>query len=346
LPWIGQTDPYKIWLSEIILQQTRVEQGLPYYLKFVDTYPTVGDLAEADEDEVFKLWQGLGYYSRARNMLAAARKIHREFNGEFPDTYEEIRALPGVGDYTAAAISSFAFGLTHPSLDGNVYRLLSRYFGIVESPQSSSGKKYFKRLAEQLIKDQDPARWNQAAMDFGSLQCKPRKPLCDSCPLDDRCEALKQDRVEELPVKIKAKPKRQRYMYFLVLESPQGYWLRKRSASDVWRGLYEYPNVELEEKRSPQEVLKGKETQGLLNSLDSELHAVIGPEKQTLSHQHIWAFFLHLRTKKSDLSTWADLSASQPYTLEQLRNLALPRVLSRHFEAYLNAGIGQTQLDL
>ena len=201
LPWRGITDAYRIWISEIILQQTRVVQGYEYYNRFVSRFPDVRALAAADDDEVMKLWQGLGYYSRARNLLAAARQVVERFGGEFPTTYDDIRSLPGIGDYTAAAIASFAYGLPHAVVDGNVYRVLSRIYGIDTPIDTTEGKKLFAALADELLDRQDPGGYNQAMMEFGALYCVPRSPQCGGCIFADRCMALATGRVEELPVK-------------------------------------------------------------------------------------------------------------------------------------------------
>ena len=203
LPWRSTQDPYKIWLSEIIMQQTRVEQGLPYYLRFTEAYPNVHSLANAPEQEVLKLWQGLGYYSRARNLHTTAIRVSKELDGNFPDHYKELKTLKGVGDYTASAIASFCFNEPVAVVDGNVYRVLSRVFGVETPINSTQGIKEFKALAQELIDHKDPATFNQAIMEFGAIQCKPQNPLCETCPFNDVCLALKNDQIKELPVKIK-----------------------------------------------------------------------------------------------------------------------------------------------
>lgn len=237
LPWRQTTDPYRIWVSEIILQQTRVEQGLAYYQRFTDRFPDLHALAAAEESEVLKYWEGLGYYSRARNMLRAARQM--DACGGFPDNYVRIRELHGVGDYTAAALASFAYGLPYAVVDGNVYRVLARYFGVTDPIDTTSGKKYFAALAAELLDREQPAEYNQAIMDFGALQCVPRNPDCSICPLRDSCVALRDKLVMDLPVK-KGKPTlRSRYFTFIYINAGGYVALWRRGAGDIWEGLYQ-----------------------------------------------------------------------------------------------------------
>ena len=247
LPWRGITDAYRIWISEIILQQTRVVQGYEYYNRFVSRFPDVRALAAADDDEVMKLWQGLGYYSRARNLLAAARQVVERFGGEFPTTYDDIRSLPGIGDYTAAAIASFAYGLPHAVVDGNVYRVLSRIYGIDTPIDTTEGKKLFAALADELLDRQDPGGYNQAMMDFGAVQCTPQAPACLVCPLRDGCRALAEGRVAELPAKQGRTEVKPRYFNYLDVHCGGVHLLRRREGKDIWRNLYEFPLVETAE---------------------------------------------------------------------------------------------------
>lgn len=249
LPWRGIDDPYRIWLSEIILQQTRIEQGREYYHRFVDAFPRVADLAAASEEQVLRLWQGLGYYSRARNLHASARFIMDECGGEFPSTYEGILKLKGVGRYTAAAIASFAFRLPYPVIDGNVYRFISRLYGIATPIGSDAAYSEFERLLQEQIDRRRPDRFNAALMDFGSLQCKPQ-PDCTACPFADECDALRTGRVGLLPVKaVKAKPV-DRWFYYLDLRWQRDgkvfTLLEQRTGKDIWRGLYQFPLLETE----------------------------------------------------------------------------------------------------
>lgn len=253
LPWRDTSDAYRIWVSEIILQQTRVVQGLAYYERFLKHFPTFSHLAHATEDEVLLVWQGLGYYSRARNMQAAARQIMEL--GKFPDTYEGIRALKGVGDYTAAAISSFAYGLPHAVVDGNVYRVLSRYYGDPTPIDTSLGKQSFSALAQMLLPEQHAAAYNQALMDFGALQCVPKSPDCRVCPLAGSCVAHAEKAEDKYPVKSHRTKVTKRFLAYLYIETPQGIWLHRRKAGDIWQGLYEFPVLEFSRKPNLQAVL-------------------------------------------------------------------------------------------
>ena len=240
LPWRRTKDPYLIWLSEIILQQTRVVQGLAYYNRFSERFPTPRALAEAPEDEVLKYWQGLGYYSRARNLHAAAKSMQ----GEFPRTYEGVRALKGVGDYTAAAVCSIAYDMPYAVVDGNVYRVLARVFGIDTPIDSPAGKKQFTELAQKLLDKKRPGDYNQAIMDFGATVCTPAAPQCLVCPLAAVCRALADGRVEQLPVKAQKTKISNRYFHYIYVKQGENTWLHKRGAGDVWQNLYEPPLVE------------------------------------------------------------------------------------------------------
>lgn len=249
LPWRKTTDPYHIWLSEIILQQTRVAQGTPYYLKFINAFPSVEHLAKAKEEEVLKLWQGLGYYSRARNLHAAAKMVVKEYNSVFPDNYKELLNLKGVGDYTASAISSICFNEAQAVVDGNVYRVLARYYGIVTPINSTDGIKYFKTLAQKVMNVTSIRDYNQGIMEFGAIQCKPKNPLCSNCPLNESCVALQKGIVQELPVKIKKTKIRNRYFNYLVPIYKDALGvnftkLQKREGKGIWQNLWEFPLLE------------------------------------------------------------------------------------------------------
>lgn len=247
LPWRTTAIPYYIWLSEIILQQTRVEQGLPYYQAFVNEYPTVDNLANASEEEVLKLWQGLGYYSRARNLHATAKYISNELNGVFPISYKELIKLKGVGDYTASAIASICFNEVTAVVDGNVYRALARYFGIFTPINTSLGTKEFKNLAQQLIDADNPGDHNQALMEFGARQCKPQNPDCDTCIFNDSCIALQQKNISILPVKLKkTKVKNIYFNYIVLISKNEKTFLQKRIGKGIWQNLYEFPLIETE----------------------------------------------------------------------------------------------------
>ena len=244
LPWRGEPDPYKIWVSEIILQQTRVQQGWDYYLRFIDNFPDVKALAEADEDWVLKVWQGLGYYSRARNMHAAAREIMEKHGGHFPNEYDKILSLKGIGNYTAAAISSIAFGLPYPAVDGNVIRIVSRIFGICDDVTQPAVVKKITAICEMEIDRKRPGVFNQAAMDFGAIQCVPRNPNCDECPFQSSCYAYNNHLVDILPVKKKKAESKHRYFHYTVYLSDNQTIIEKRTGSDIWRNMYQFPLTE------------------------------------------------------------------------------------------------------
>ncbi len=294
MPWKGEKDPYKVWLSEIILQQTRVEQGWPYFERFVAAYPTVQALAAAPEDGVLKLWEGLGYYTRARNLHAAAKYIAHDLGGVFPATYEGIRALKGVGDYTAAAIASFAYNLPHAVLDGNVYRVLSRFFAIETPTDLPEAKKQFAALAESLLDKQRPGDFNQAMMDFGALCCTPAQPGCSNCPLSPECRAFREGRVGELPIRVKKLEKKARYFLYVVPRQGADTYLRKRAGRDIWRGLYEFPMLEVESAAAmePASLLQRFYPDGLPKGV---VFGKSSPHfRQILTHQLVSAAFIEL----------------------------------------------------
>ncbi|MBA2613295.1 MAG: A/G-specific adenine glycosylase [Bacteroidetes bacterium] len=297
LPWRHETDAYKIWLSEIILQQTQVVQGMGYYLRFIQKYPQVSQLAAANEDEVLKLWQGLGYYSRARNLHATAKVINSQYKGLFPTNYEDIRALKGIGDYTAAAISSFAYNLPFAVVDGNVYRILSRLFGIDTPIDSGQGKKEFQVLATQLLDKKEPALYNQAIMEFGSQYCKPTKPDCENCIFNAKCFAFKAARVSELPVKAKKTKVSNRFLNYVVLiDKNNKIYLNKRSANDIWKGLYEFYLIESEKEISSLQLLKHSKLKQMAGQKFSLLYTSKS-YKHILSHQHLFAKFYVIKTE-------------------------------------------------
>lgn len=285
LPWKNEKDPYKIWLSEIILQQTRAEQGRPYYESFISHYPKVENLANAPEDEVFRLWQGLGYYNRCRNLISAAQTITNQYKGIFPKNYEEILELKGVGPYTAAAIASFAFNLPYAVLDGNVYRVLSRYFGIDIPIDSTEGKKHFQQLATELLDKGQAAAFNQSIMDFGASVCTPQLPDCEHCPLQSKCIAYKQNMVALLPVKTKKLIVKERDFDYLVLTTKDEIYLQLRSQKDIWQGLYEFYLIE-NEKNYQATTLWRQLQPYVLGSTDIEFE-----NRQKLTHQLIRSKF-------------------------------------------------------
>ena len=252
LPWRGETDPYKIWVSDIILQQTRVQQGWDYYHRFLDNFPNVKTLAEADEEKVLKVWQGLGYYSRARNMHAAAREIMAEHHGIFPQTYDKIRSLKGIGNYTAAAIASIAFHLPYPAVDGNVIRIVSRIFGICDDVTQPTVLKRITAICETEIDPAQPGVFNQAAMDFGAMQCVPRNPKCDECPFQSNCYAFKNNLTDTLPIKKKKGESKHRFFHFTIYLSDNQTIIEKRTSSDIWKNMYQFPLTETDSEKWPE----------------------------------------------------------------------------------------------
>jgi A/G-specific adenine glycosylase len=299
MPWKGEKDPYRIWLSEIILQQTRVEQGRAYYERFISQYPTIRDLALAPEKEVFKLWEGLGYYSRCRNLIHTAKTIMQEFGGKFPDSYPQILSLKGIGRYTAAAIASFAFGLPYAVVDGNVIRVLSRLAGIESPVDLPATRKAINQLADAFLDRKNPGTYNQAMMDFGATVCKPQQPLCVRCPMQEICVAFRQGRTNLIPVKLAKPEKKQRWFYYLLLESRGRVLVRERTGSDIWKNLHELVLVESPEELAPKAIAKHPQFSPWLpaDALDDAL--LSDPRSQLLTHQRIRGRFLHLRLRGS-----------------------------------------------
>lgn len=294
LPWRRTSDPYKIWLSEIILQQTRVVQGMPYYLRFVEQYPTLQDLAAADEKEVLRLWQGLGYYSRARNMHQTARLIVEEQGGQFPGSYAELLKLKGIGAYTAAAIASFAYNEAVAAVDGNVYRVLARIFGVQTDITSSAAKKEFTALAQQLLPPGDAATFNQAMIEFGAIQCQPVAPDCLLCPFNDVCYAFQHGAQARLPVKGKKNKVRDRYLNYFVVEKNGQLALRERTTKDVWQGMYDFYLIETPGEPTDLDDLVSDHV--LAHWLEmGEIVRTAGPYVHLLSHQRLYARFWHIR---------------------------------------------------
>ncbi|MBW8200833.1 A/G-specific adenine glycosylase [Flagellimonas abyssi] len=297
LPWRQTRDPYKVWLSEIILQQTRVAQGMPYYLRFVEAFPTVHDLANAPEEQVLKLWQGLGYYSRARNLHTTAKMVAEDFEGKFPETYKGLKSLKGVGDYTASAIASFCFDVPEPVVDGNVYRVLSRYFGIDIPINSTEGIKYFKELAREVMDPENIRDYNQGIMEFGAIQCAPKNPYCLLCPLQESCVALQENKVDQLPVKLNKTKIRNRYFNYLVLLDDDGNTiLEQRTGKGIWQNLYQFPLIESEkmlQAEALRPLIHKKDTVPQTESISLYNNE---PVVHKLSHQHLHTQFWILKT--------------------------------------------------
>ncbi|WP_375447878.1 A/G-specific adenine glycosylase [uncultured Fibrella sp.] len=334
LPWRNTTDPYQIWLSEVILQQTRVAQGLPYYLRFTETYPTLPELANADERDLLRLWQGLGYYSRARNLHQTAKFIASALNGQFPTTYDGLLALKGIGTYTAAAVASFAFGERVPVVDGNVYRVLARVFGIEEDITTTQAKKTFAALAKRLMTYAiDPATYNQSIMEFGAIQCTPVAPDCLFCPLQQQCRAYLTGRQQLLPVKKKKAPVRDRFLTYFVLRKGKGealkLALRERTGRDVWQNLFEFYGVETDEPTSGWRSIDVPEE---LNELVVQ-GVLVGPpvsEQQLLSHQRIRAVFHEISLPEANTTPLPD--GVNWYSMAQVKQLPKPVLIASYVE--------------
>ena len=327
LPWRHTVNPYFIWLSEIILQQTQVKQGLPYYRSFVKTFPTVYDLAKSDEQTVLKLWQGLGYYSRARNLHFTAKYIVNELGGNFPNSYSEIIKLKGIGDYTASAIASIAFGETTAVVDGNVYRVLSRFFGIETPINSTKGIKEFKALATELIDKREPATFNQAIMEFGAQQCKPKKPYCIICPLQSGCVAFLKNQTSGLPVKLKKIKIRHRYFnYLVIIDQHKNTIIEQRTEKGIWQNLYQFPLIESKESIDVYEFEKEISKHKLIKNLKFQIN--LFNEKDVihkLSHQHLHTKFWIIET---DPITEKSISA------ENLKDYPVPALISEFINKF------------
>lgn len=309
LPWRFTKDPYKIWLSEIILQQTRVDQGRSYYDKFVEEYNTIQDLAAADEESVLRNWQGLGYYSRARNLHYAAKQVVNEFDGVFPTSYHDILSLKGVGTYTAAAIGSFAYELPYAVLDGNVFRVLSRLFAEKTDISSGQGKKVFSMLAQNLLNKKNPSTHNQAMMEFGALHCTPQNPSCNDCPVNTYCIGLKSGEVAALPVKLKKTKVRNRYFNYFMIDDRGKIAIQKRGNNDVWQGMYELPLVETQEAIDSEKLVKLELLQGVKNV------QLLSDTKHVLSHQRIYCKFWKVSLKSSGNQEFNFLSKEKIHEL-------------------------------
>lgn len=326
LPWRDITDPYRIWISEIILQQTRVNQGMSYYLRFVERFPDVKSLAAAEEDEVLKYWQGLGYYSRARNLHKTSQIIAEKFNGIFPKKHSDILQLKGIGEYTAAAISSFAYNQPFAVVDGNVYRVLSRIFGVETPVDSTNGKKEFALLAQKLLDENEPALHNQAIMEFGALQCVPVQPDCEHCPLKSVCEAYKLGLVANLPVKATKTKVRERFFNYFYIEYQDKIFIQKRTGKDIWQNLFEFPLVESDRLLETNEIVDNELFASLCNI---EVSSVTSTFKHILSHQRIFArfFIVHISEKNDFFNNLIEIRK------DELENFAVSRLTSLFLEA-------------
>lgn len=325
LPWRNTKDPYKIWLSEIILQQTQVKQGLPYYQKFIKSFPSVSELANANEEQVLKLWQGLGYYSRARNLHFAAKQIQQA--GFFPKEYKDIIRLKGVGEYTAAAIASFAFKLPYAVVDGNVFRLLSRFYGIDTPIDTSKGKKEFSEIAQTLLLKKEPDTHNQAIMEFGSQMCKPKQPNCNSCPLRDECVAFANNTTHLLPVK-KGKVKMKTVFFEYFFFKMNGCTLvNKRSDDGIWQNMYEFPLITTDGLKSTEEILNHNQFESWVNDIDFSVES-ISEFKHILSHRKINARFWEIKCQKT-----LPVSNFKKIKIETIGKLAVSRLIEKFIQA-------------
>lgn len=326
MPWKEEKDPYKIWLSEIILQQTRVEQGTAYYNNFIRQYPNISKLADAPESAVFKLWEGLGYYTRCKNLIATAKFIAEELNGKFPRTYEEVLALKGVGPYTAAAIVSFVYNQPYAVVDGNVMRVLSRFFAIDTAIDSNEGKKIFSVLANQLIDKKNAGLYNQAIMDFGATVCKPQQPLCISCNLAKNCSAFIAGKVDQYPVKEKSITKKQRWFYYFLLSYKNQLLVKKRTGKDIWQNLHEFVLLETSRKLSEEELVSSEIYQQVL-SVKGTTISTSKMYRQLLTHQQINGVFIHIR-----LPVKIKIPDGEWMIKKEVKKLAFPRLITGFME--------------
>jgi A/G-specific adenine glycosylase len=325
LPWRRTNDPYKVWLSEIILQQTRVNQGLPYYERFIETFPTIHELACASEQEVLRLWQGLGYYSRARNLHKCAKVVVSEYDGRFPDSYEDLLKLPGIGSYTAAAIASFSFKKAVAVLDGNVFRVLSRVFGVMDEIDGPSGKRTFTALANQVLNKLSPDHYNQAVMEFGALQCVPKSPPCTLCILKATCFAAQNELQTSLPHKSKRRSIRERHMYYLVVQNESGLMMRKRIEKDIWHGLYDFHCIENNGPLNEDSIVK-QVNEWLGKTVQAKELSFSRKYKHILTHQVILATFILIRD--GNLRQLKDKNLKF-YTFERINDLPKPVLITR-----------------
>lgn len=329
LPWRNTNDPYLIWVSEIILQQTRVEQGLPYYLRFTKTFPNIESLSHAPEDQVLKLWQGLGYYSRARNMMFAAKEISDSYNGIFPHTYDEIIKLKGIGPYTAAAIASFAFKLPYAVVDGNVFRVLSRFYGVDTPINSTKGKKYFGELAQEILNSKNPATHNQAIMEFGALHCKPANPKCKTCPLASNCVAFATKQTNELPVKGKKLRILNKYLHFFLIQHEQQILIEKRDYSSIWKGLYQLPLIETDKEELIEDVMQHPNLVKIIGKNEVQL-VNVQETKHKLTHRNLHIRFYHLVVAEFQESEFLKVK------IEALEAFAFPRPIELYLQDFIS----------
>ena len=327
LPWRNTNNPYFIWLSEIILQQTRVDQGMNYYLKFIKNFPTIEELAEADEQTILSNWQGLGYYSRARNLHATAKEITQKYNGIFPDKHEEILKLKGIGPYTAAAIASFSYDLPHPVVDGNVYRVLTRLFDIDTPIDTKEGIKLINKIANQLLSTEHPGEYNQAIMEFGAIHCTPTNPKCDSCIFATHCKGKINNTYLQRPIKSKKTAIKKRYFHYLEVSNENDIILHKRTEEDIWKHLFQFPLIEKKQMDDLQLIQKQFE-----KKFNQKIHSLPNVQKHILSHQHIFTYFWKIELKDSVLEILNSTDTFITINKQEINKYPLPRVITKYLE--------------
>lgn len=328
MPWKREKDPYKIWISEIILQQTRVNQGLGYYNRFISKWPTVKSLANAEDQEVFKLWEGLGYYSRCKNIIASSKYINDQLKGHFPATYAEILQLKGIGNYTAAAIASFAYNQPYAVVDGNVFRILARFFGVSIPVDTNEGKKFFNSLASDLLDKKNPAEYNQAIMDFGAVICKPAQPLCGVCPFQKKCIAFKNNLIKVLPVKEKKIKQKTRFFNYLVVTQGNKIFVHKRTSKDIWQHLFEFILVETPALFSEEKFLKSPDFTSIFEGRTYTVTKVSNIVSQKLTHQTITGRFYHIQLQKPTKA----LLQYEPVPVKELSLLPFPKFITSYLK--------------
>lgn len=326
LPWRETKSAYLVWVSEIILQQTRVDQGSAYYIRFIERFPDIVSLAKASEDDVLKMWQGLGYYTRARNLHKGAKQVVSEMNGLFPSTFEQIKSIKGIGDYTAAAISSIVFNLPTPAIDGNVFRVLSRVFGVFEPIDTATGKRTFKELSLQLIDRNRPSDYNQAVMEFGALLCKPKSPRCETCPFESQCYALKNGKIEQLPIKSKKVKTRERFFNYLIIETEQHVFMNKRSDNDIWKNMFDFPLIETSKDINIDTLTQTDHWNTVFKKQDVIITQLSNNFKHILTHQHITARFIHISIKNENFLPTHFIRIDKRNIFE----LAVPKIIENY----------------
>ena len=335
LPWREKKDPYQVWLSEIILQQTRVDQGLPYYFKFIENFGTVNELSKASEQEVLKLWQGLGYYSRGRNLLKAAKMVVSEFGGEFPSDSKTLMKLPGVGKYTASAIASICFNEVIPVVDGNVFRVASRFFGLDRDISDPKSQRIFSDILLEVISKSNPGDFNQGLMELGALVCSPASPDCPSCPLREDCFAYKNRQQQAFPVKTKKVKVKEVWFHYLVFEYHSGFALKLRKEGDIWQGLYDFHLIELEDNQGNGHALHSE-----IKSLGVQLNSTetFGPFKHLLTHRKINAYFHHyLLENETSMAIILNKYGLKFFSQKEIVNLPFPKLIANFLEKTLTS---------